>query len=544
MSAVRRLRTITEQTTSWEALRATLEALPVPAAVLDVERTALAWNHAAESAFGWPAAEVIGTRLPLVTDAGAPQLRALLQGALHAPTPIRLEVEGRTRSGEALLLRMAGAALPQQGTGVARVAVTFEDVTELGQLRRKLHRARKYSRGLADLSPDGMLIVREGAVAYANAAAARLMGMPRRQIVGCTLEELVQADPADIQRLAATPAARDAGASIETRLRSTRSEPVDVEIVARPMRFRRRPSLLVVIRDATLRRRVELELARTQDRFRVLSESVRGHAVIATDAAGCIVAWNDGAERLFGHAAAAIVGQHVGVLFREADAAAGRPDLELRTTLEVGRFEGEEWRRRADGTEFWAAVTLVPQYGAGDRLIGFAASVHDLTERREAQEALRRTEEQLRHAQRMEAVGRLTAGVAHDFNNLLTAIRGYAQLLLEDLGSDPRTADVEEIRRAADRGTTLTRQLLAIGRRQAQQPGVLDLNSVVVEAEKMLQRIVGEDVRLITELERNLGRVNADAAQLEQVLMNLVVNARDAMPQGGRITISTRNQAP
>src|SRR5512140_1578327 len=172
MDAVRRLRMTTEQATSWEALRATLEALPVPAAVLEAERTTLAWNRAAERAFGWSAAEVLGTRLPLVVDAGAAELRALLQSALNAPTPIRLEVEGRTRSGEAVLLRIAASPLPDVGQVPARVLVTFDDVTDVAVLRRRLRRARKYSRGLAELSPEAMLIVRDCLVTFANAASA------------------------------------------------------------------------------------------------------------------------------------------------------------------------------------------------------------------------------------------------------------------------------------------------------------------------------------------------------------------------------------
>ena len=223
--------------------------------------------------------------------------------------------------------------------------------------------------------------------------------------------------------------------------------------------------------------------------------------------------------------------------------AAGTPEMELRTTLELGRFEVEEWRRHTDGTAFWAAVTIAPQYAAEDRLIGYALTVRDLTEQRTTREALRRTEEQLRHAQRMEAVGRLAAGVAHDFNNLLTAVRGYAQLLLDDMAGDARAADVQEIVKAAERGSTLTRQLLAVGRRQVMEPGVLDLNEIIREALKLLQRVVDEDVLLDVQLEPALGSVHADPSQIEQILLNLVVNARDAMPHGGgRVTIATRNE--
>src|SRR5205807_1997412 len=151
-------------------------------------------------------------------------------------------------------------------------------------------------------------------------------------------------------------------------------------------------------------------------------------------------------------------------------------------------------------------------------------------------------DEQFRQSQKMEAVGQLAGGIAHDFNNLLTAILGNTQLLLRDLPpSDAKRSDVEEIRRASERAASLTRQLLAYSRRQMLQPEVLDLNGVVAEMDRMLRRLIGEHITLVTVLAPELGRVRADPNQLEQVLVNLAVNARDAMPDGGKLTIETSN---
>jgi two-component system, cell cycle sensor histidine kinase and response regulator CckA len=173
--------------------------------------------------------------------------------------------------------------------------------------------------------------------------------------------------------------------------------------------------------------------------------------------------------------------------------------------------------------------------GAAARSAGAAGTLTDVTERTQL-------EEQLRQAQKMEAVGRLAGGVAHDFNNLLTAIKGYGGLLMEALHpSDVRRADVQEINKAADRAAALTRQLLAFSRKQVLKPVVLDLNDVVADMESMLRRLIGEDVRLATGLSSDLGAVRADRGQLEQVLMNLVINARDAMPGGGALTVETAN---
>jgi len=162
--------------------------------------------------------------------------------------------------------------------------------------------------------------------------------------------------------------------------------------------------------------------------------------------------------------------------------------------------------------------------------------------RKEAEEALRKSEEQLRQWQRVEAIGRLAGGVAHDFNNLLMTILGCSELLLRDFDrEDPRRGEVEEIRRAAQRATSLTHQLLAFGRRQVLQPRVLDLNEIVENMNRMLQRMIGEDIQFLTILSPGLWPVKVDPGQIEQVIMNLVVNARDAMPEGGRLTLETAN---
>jgi two-component system cell cycle sensor histidine kinase/response regulator CckA len=195
-----------------------------------------------------------------------------------------------------------------------------------------------------------------------------------------------------------------------------------------------------------------------------------------------------------------------------------------------------------DGRVVWVrdGGTVIPdEQGRPVYLQGY---LMDITRQKEAEEHRARLEEQLRQSAKMEAVGRLAGGIAHDFNNLLTAIQGYSELALSRFSADDRQRqDIEEIRRAADRAASLTRQLLAFGRRQMLQPKVLDLNHVVADMESMLQRLIGEDIELATELDSELGTVRADPGQIEQVLLNLAVNARDAMPQGGRLLVQTWN---
>jgi len=191
--------------------------------------------------------------------------------------------------------------------------------------------------------------------------------------------------------------------------------------------------------------------------------------------------------------------------------------------------------RRRDGTPIWVEIYVRAIRDEAGGILHYEGSMKDVTERKHL-------EEQLIQARKMEAIGRLAGGIAHDFNNLLTAITGYADLLLMRLGrADPLRRDVEEIKKAGERAASLTRQLLAFSRKQMLRPEILDLNRVISDMEGMLRRLIGEDIDLVTVLEPGLGRVEADPGQIEQVILNLAVNARDAMPQGGKLTFETAN---
>ncbi|MBI2891625.1 MAG: PAS domain S-box protein [Nitrospirae bacterium] len=266
--------------------------------------------------------------------------------------------------------------------------------------------------------------------------------------------------------------------------------------------------------------------------------------IVTIDEKGVIQSFNPAAERIFGYTAAEAVGRNVSRLMPEPDRSGHDAHLGryLRTgeakIIGIGR---EVVGRRKDGESFPVDLAISEVRMAGRRM--FVGILRDITERRQREEDQHRLEQQLLQSQKMEAVGRLAGGLAHDFNNQLTTILGYSEMLLDRLEADsPLRRYVSEIKEDGDRAASLTRQLLSFSRAQPTQVQVLDLNEVIMSAERMLRRLVGDDVEFRLRLASNTGRVAADRVQLEQVLMNLVVNARDAMPRGGSLSLSTSGE--
>jgi two-component system cell cycle sensor histidine kinase/response regulator CckA len=267
-------------------------------------------------------------------------------------------------------------------------------------------------------------------------------------------------------------------------------------------------------------------------------------AIVTMNTAGMIVEMNAAAERMFGHPREFAIGRDLADLlipeeFREPHRRALMRQPNSGPSRVIGqRLELEALR--AGGVRFPIELS-VSRFDTPDGVL-FTAWIRDLTERRQAEEALQNTENRLRQSQKMEAVGRLAGGVAHDFNNVLTAIFGYADLLLDGFDDDdPRRTDVEEIKRAAHRAASLTRQLLAFSRKQVMQPRRVNLNEIIENLRTLLMKLIGDEIDLQIVTDPELGDVKADPGQIEQVLMNLAANARDAMPEGGRLSIATAN---
>ncbi|MBB4639520.1 PAS domain S-box protein [Longimicrobium terrae] len=412
---------------------------------------------------------------------------------------------------------------------------------EQNAAQEALRRSEADYRGLFENAHDAILIIDPDGerVLDVNPRACELYGYPREQFVGMAMEA-VSVD-AEMGRARVLEALKPGvPRHFELVQRVAGGAELHVEVIATAVPYRGGRAILSINRDITERRQAEDALRASELKFRSVTHSA-ADAIVTIDSEGCIVSWNRGAETVFGYCEAEALGQALEIMmperFRERHRAgvqrmAHTGDLSLQdTTLELVGM-------RRDGTEFPLEASLALWDVGGRR---FATRImRDVSERRRSEEALRRSQQKLAQAQKMEAVGRLAGGVAHDFNNLLTVIGGNADLLILDRGGDDDLCEqLGEIKQAADRAAALTRQLLAFSRQQVLQPRLLDLDAVVSGMHKMLSRLIAEHVDVVLRLHGSLPPVKADPTQMEQVILNLAVNARDAMPDGGRLLIRT-----
>ena len=392
-------------------------------------------------------------------------------------------------------------------------------------------RDQRYSK-LLEQTQEAISVGVEGKVVYANPACVEMFGY-ERPLLGVPMAIFFapgsreQVQEIHDERVRSRPAPEIYEA---VGLRADGST-FDVEVRVTPVDFENRPAHQAIFRDITGRKRMEAGLRESEERYRLLFErNLSG--VYRSTAGGKMLECNRAFATMMGYASP---GEAMAQPAWEFHATPRDRETYLARVRREGSLINYENRaRRKDGSLIWVIenVTLVRDEDGDETLLG---TVFDISERR-------RLEEQLLQSQKMEAVGRLAGGISHDFNNLLTAVTGYSELLLTELPEgDTRREFAEEIRKAGQRAAGLTHQLLAFSRRQVLEPKVLDLNAVIANMEKMLRRVIGEDVELTTALDSELWRTRADPGQIEQAILNLVVNARDAMPRGGRLTIETAN---
>ncbi len=523
-------------------LRTLLEASPAAIIALDTQTRVTAWNGAAERLLGWSAAEVMGRPLPSVPPERKEQFLATREQLFQSGTACGLVVEALRKDGSRVTLSLARSLVCDgQGKAIGEMAV-FYDVTAQKAAEEALQASEALFRAAFDQAAVGMNHV---------SLEGRFLRVNRRfcEITGYTEAELLRLGYRDITH-PEDRAGEDGdlrlllNGSCLSQVREKRYVRKDGSVVwvqrtASVVRSRagEPQHFMGVTQDMTEQVKAREELRASEARLRqVVEHAPEGIAVVVDMKYRYL---NPAFSRLYGTGAEEMLGKRMGErlelgerenverLWRELMRGATIPPCELRCTGGDGR------------TAVVEASAAPIEYDHQPAALIF---VRDVTERRRAEEERSRLEAQLQHSQKMESVGRLAGGVSHDFNNLLTIINGYCEMLLAEKGlTEPARDALEEIRAAGARASSLTQQLLAFSRKQIAEPRALNLNAVVEESERMLRRLIGEPVEIVTDLAADLGAVMADRGQMHQVLMNLVVNARDAMPDGGRITLRTAN---
>ena len=528
-----------------ERLGAVINASPVAIIEVDLEHRVTVWNEVAEKTFGWSSEEAVGTTLPIVPEHRLEEFEELVARAVQGEQITNYETERRRRDGKIIPYLVSMAPHRDADGNTVGVIGIGSDLSSSKLAEEELLRSRELYRVVVENSHDMIAVLDPmGRFVFASPSYEQALGYRPEELVDVSPISLVH--PSDVQR--ASDALRQAvtsqsAAVVELRMRHKRGNWVFVEgtttsVLDENGQLR---SILMSFRDISERRTVEEELREAEARYRLLVEQLPLITYInAPGESGRWVYLSPQLEEILGYKPADWVseyGNFVNAIHpddrehvaaeRAASGGKGRIGLEYRL---ISKDERTVWVR--DEAVVVRDLTGKPLYVQGYLL--------DISVEREAEIERRRLEAELLHSQKMEAIGRLAGGIAHDFNNLLTAIIGYSELIVSEL--DPASSlarDAEEIRRAAEQAAAMTQQLLAFGRRQVLQPALLNPNEVIGRMEKMLQRLIGETIELVTVLAPEIAMIRADRGQIEQVMMNLVINARDSMPNGGKITVET-----
>jgi len=511
---------------------AVFAANPIPMWVFDPETLLfLEVNEAAVAKYGFSRDEFLGMT---IADIHPPEDVPALTADVKAPGPTTPRGpklwRHRLKDGTLVAVQVTAQDVAFKGRR-ARLVVT-QEVSERERLAAEIQDRHTFLQAVLDAMPAVVFVKdREGRFTLVNTAWERFSGVPRNQATGKRADEIF---PPDVARRIGRDDTETFEANARTEVEETISgvEGLQIQLTSRfPLRDKdgRIQGLVGIGIDITERERAE---ERLREYERVVEQAAE--SIIITNPQGIIIYVNPAFERITGYSQAEVVGRNPRVL------KSGHQDTAFYRRMWETLARGDVWKgrlvnRRKDGTLFQEDATIGPVRDASGRLVNYVAVKHDVTNEM-------RLERQFMQSQKMEAIGRLAGGVAHDFNNLLGVIMGYGEIVRRKMrDDDPLKAKVEQILKAAERAGGLTRQLLAFSRQQVLQPKIVDLNGLVSDMEKMLRRLIGEDIELETSLDPVLGSIKADPGQIEQVLMNLAVNARDAMPDGGRLTIETRN---
>jgi PAS domain S-box-containing protein len=531
--------------------RGLLEAAPDAMVVVNQSGEIVLLNLQTERQFGYRREELVGQPVELLVPrrshgrhaayrdlyGEAPRVRAMGSG---------IELSGRRKDGTEFPIEIMLSPL-ESAEGIL-VTAMIRDISVRKAAERHLAQMEGRYRGLLEAAPDAMVVVNQaGEIVLLNVQAEKQFGYHRDELVGQPVTNIIPEGfaerlIADDLRSAEDALAQQIGSGIELTGRRKDGSEFPIEIMLSPLESAEGILVTAAIRNISVRKAAEEHLAQMEARYRGLLEAAPD-AMVVVDQRGEIVLLNLQAEKQFGYHRDELVGQPVTNIIPEGFAERLVAD-DLRSAADaLAQVIGtgiELVALRKDGTEFPIEIMLSPLESAEGILV--TAAIRNISVRKLA-------ESQLLQAQKLESIGRLAGGIAHDFNNMLFVINGHAELLDQDLiptrrpelDLDETQRNVRAIREAGERAATLTAQLLAFSRQQVISPSVLDLNAAIDGLEPMVRQLIGENMRLVLKLDDDAGHIRADAGQLDQILVNFVVNARDAMPDGGTVTIETGN---
>ena len=517
-----------------------LEVAPEAIVVVDNEGFIRLANRQVEALFGYAPGELLGKAADLLLSERArdqhPFRRTELLGEERArPVTAGPNLSATRKDGTEFPVDIDLSAIDTSEGMLVEAAI--QDVTE----RVRSEDRNRLFESLLEAAPDAIVVAdSQGRIRLVNAQVEKLFGYARAELVGQQVEILVPESvrewhPHHRAAYMSSPRTRPMGAGLQLagRCKDGTEFPVDIGLSA----IETAEGLLV---SASIRDVSDVRKAEASGRLAAIVDS-SVDAIIGETLDGIITSWNPAAERLYGWPAATAIGQDIAIIYPPNKL--GERAAILAKLREGERVAGlETVRVRQDGTLMECLISISPVRGEDGTIVGVASTGRDITDYVAAARQRERLERELQQAQRLESVGQLAGGVAHDFNNLIAVIMNYAEFVADELGDRPALRrDVEEIRRAAERAATLIRQLLIFSRREVAHPEILDVNSVVGEMRKLLERTIGENIELVTTTAPDLWPVLADRGQIEQVIMNLAVNARDAMAQGGKLVIETQN---
>jgi PAS domain S-box-containing protein len=450
------------------------------------------------------------------------------------------EIKLRTQNGDQIWVRDIARVFLDETGEIAYVDGIIQDITESKEAARALQASESRFRSLVQNSSDIIiLLAADGSILYISPPIERILGYHPRQMVGQNLLDYIY--PEDLTKVQTQfnnliHHAENNNSPIEFRLHRATDRWIWMEAVGNNLLDDPNVKGIVINgRDISRRKQVEEQLHLLAAAIGSAQEGILITDIQPPAQEPSIVFVNKGLCQMSGYTQEELLGQTPRIF----EGPKTDPSLlaRLKGTLAQGQsFNGETINYRRDGSEYYVAWHISPVFNSVGQVTHYVSIQRDVTK-------IKQLETQFLQAQKMDAVGRLAGGVAHDFNNLLTVIKGYGDLLLMRLGeSHPLRSYAEQVKKAADHAASMTRQLLVFSRQEMAQPETIDLNVVVGDIEKMLRRLIGEDIELETTLDPALGLVKVNPGQLEQVIMNLIVNARDAMPYGGQVSIRTSNE--